>query len=134
MYLVLGLVAYMIGTSCPFSSLMYLTTSYEYKLCFLSKKNNPSIIDNKVEKELQEEAAFEGVRCLLGEEDKECEVVNGEEEGQVLNQSNHNGSSLYHSFDEIGHLLNALNIKLISVEKEEGCNKKGDRLAISIKE
>ena len=32
--------------------------------------NNPSVIDNEVEKKLQEEAAFEGVRCLLGAEDK----------------------------------------------------------------
>ena len=86
--------------------------------------NNPSDIDNEVEKELQEEAAFEGVRCMLGEEGKECEVVNNEEEGQVLKQSSHNGSSLFQSCDEVGRFLNALNIKLISAEKEEGCNKK----------
>ena len=59
------------------------------------------------------------------------DVVIGEAEGQVLNQSYHNGSSLYHSCDKVGHLLNALNIKLISADKEEGCNKKEEGPSIS---
>ena len=57
--------------------------------------NITSDIDVEVEKEIQEEAAFEGIRYLLGDGRQEHEGVKGIEEVQVLNQSNHNGSSFH---------------------------------------
>ena len=82
--------------------------------------NITSDIDVEVENEIQEEAAFEGVRCLLGDERQELESVIETEE--VLNQSNHNESSLYQSSGEGGNFLNALNIRLIKADRKNRCD------------
>ena len=62
----------------------------------------------EVEKETQEEAAFEGVRCLLGDGRQEMESVIGIEEDQVLNQANYNGYALHQSCREGRSFLNTL--------------------------
>ena len=84
--------------------------------------NITSDIDVEVEKEIQEEAAFEGVRCLLGEERQVLEGVTETEEVQVLNQSNHNESSLYQSSGKNGKFLSALNIRLIKADRKSQCD------------
>ena len=78
--------------------------------------------DVEVEKEIQEEAAFEGVRCMLGDGRNEFEGVKGIEDIQVLNQPNHNGSQVNHSGEEGGSFLSALNIKLVKADNEDRCD------------
>ena len=73
------------------------------------------------EKELQEEAAFEGVRCLLGEGRKEFEEERGKEDIQVPNQPNHNGSANNHSGKESERFLSILSIELIKADNRTGC-------------
>ena len=80
--------------------------------------NITSDIDVEAEREIQEEAAYEGIRCLLGDGRHELEDVKRREEVQVLTQSNHNKSSVHHSSGKSGSFLNALNIKLVIVDKE----------------
>lgn len=88
--------------------------------------NITSDIDTEAEKEIQEEAALEGVRCLLGEETQEMEGMKRKEEVQVLNQYNHNGSSFHQSGGEGGRFLDALNIKLITTDREHRCDKRDE--------
>ena len=76
----------------------------------------------EAEKEIQEEAAYEGVRCLLGEERKELDKGKGIEDIKVLNQSNNTRSIVNMPSDECGRFLSALNIKLITTHKENNCD------------
>ena len=80
--------------------------------------NITSDIDGEVEKVSQEEAAFEGFRCLMGYGRQEFQELKEREEGQVSNQSNHNGSLAHQTLGEGERVLNALDIKLITVDKE----------------
>ena len=77
-----------------------------------------SDIDVQAEKEKHEEAAYEGIRCLLGEGSKEFEGVEGIEVEQFLNQSKHSGSSVQQSCGEGGIFLSDLNFKLITTGME----------------
>ena len=77
-----------------------------------------SDIDVEAEKGKQEEAAYEGIRCLLGDGRQEFEGVKGIEASQVLNQSKHSGSSVHHSCGERGRFLSDLNVKLITAVME----------------
>ena len=85
-------------------------------------------IDNDVamEKEIQVESAFEGVRCLLGEGSKELEGAIRLEEDQVLNQANYRGSALHQTGGEDENFLNALNIKLIKAYKRNQSEKRDE--------
>ena len=82
--------------------------------------------DAELEKEKQEEASFEGVRCLLGDGRQEWEGAIGIEEDQVLNQANYSGAAVYQTCGEDGNFLNALNIKLIKAEKRNQSDKRDE--------
>ena len=58
--------------------------------------------DVAVKKEIQEETAFEGARCLLGEGDQECGVEHVGKKAQVLTHLSHNVSSFGPSSDDVG--------------------------------
>ena len=75
-----------------------------------------------MEKEIQEEAAFEGVRYLLGDGRYEFEGGKGIEDIQVLIESNHNGPQVNLSSMEDGSFLSALNIKLVKADSEYRCD------------
>ena len=81
--------------------------------------------DVEVEKEVQEEAAYEGVRCLLGNGTNEFEGDKRLEHIQVLNQPNHSGAQVNHSGEVGGSFLSALNIKLVKTDSETLCDKSG---------
>ena len=78
--------------------------------------------DVEAEKATQEQKAFEGVRCLLGEGRKEFEGVQGLLDTQVPNQFNQYVATVDHSCEEGGNFLSALNIKLIKAVKETSCD------------
>ena len=84
-----------------------------------------------MEKEIQEEAAFKGARCLLGEGGQDCALENVGTEVQVLNHINHNGSSFNPFSDDVGHFLNSLNIKLIMANKEKGSGRREEVPSVS---
>ena len=84
--------------------------------------NITSDYEDEAEKELQEEAAFEGFRSLMGEGGQFLGGEVEEKEDQVQNQMNNNGTTLNLSCDNIGRLLNSLNISLITADKGKGCD------------
>ena len=93
--------------------------------------NITSDIDAEAGKEIQEDAAYEGVRCLLGNGRQEMEEVEGRGEGQLLNQSEYNGSLDYQNIGEGKGVLNALDIKLITVDKENRSDNRAKGTSLS---
>ena len=82
--------------------------------------NNTSDVDVEAEKQIQEEAAYEGMRWLLGDGSQENEKAIGRKEVHLLSQPNHIGYSDHHFSNEGGKFLDNPNI-IESVVDKENC-------------